>query len=152
MIGGRYLSEVCRAVFGEYLKKAIPEFTTRDMNELISGQKTAEAILGFAVSEEEQEWLCALVRAVFARAARLIGAASFGILSHLAQGKGVTEQSIAIEGSLVEKIKGVPSLIEDAICIFCMAPTENTRIHVAPNSNGASVGAAIAAALSCYKL
>ena len=36
MIGGRYLSEVCRAVFGEYLKKAIPEFTTRDMNELIS--------------------------------------------------------------------------------------------------------------------
>ncbi|WP_444707268.1 hexokinase family protein [Megasphaera elsdenii] len=152
MIGGRYLSEVCRAVFGEYLKKAIPEFTTRDMNELISGQKMAEAILGFAVSEEEQEGLCALVRAVFARAARLIGAASFGILSHLAQGKGVTEQSIAIEGSLVEKIKGVPSLIEDAICIFCMAPTENTRIHVAPNSNGASVGAAIAAALSCYKL
>ena len=152
MIGGRYLSEVCRAVFGEYLKKAIPEFTTRDMNELISGQKTAEAILGFAVSEEEQEGLCALVRAVFARAARLIGAASFGILSHLAQGKGVTEQSIAIEGSLVEKIKGVPTLIEDAICIFCMAPTENTRIHVAPNSNGASVGAAIAAALSCYKL
>ena len=59
MIGGRYLSEVCRAVFGEYLKKAIPEFTTRDMNELISGQKTAEAILGFAVSEEEQEGLCA---------------------------------------------------------------------------------------------
>ena len=62
----------------------------------------------------------------------------------MAEDKGFTEQSIAIEGSLVEKIKGVPSLIEDAIC---MAPTENTRIHVIPNSNGASVGAAIAAAL-----
>ena len=72
---------------------------------------------------------------------------SFGLLSHLAEDKGFTEQSIAIEGSLVEKIKGVPSLIEDAICVFCMAPTENTRIHVIPNSNGASVGAAIAAAL-----
>ena len=147
MIGGRYLSEVCRVVFGEYLKRDIPYFTTRDMNELISGQQTAEELLGFAVSEEEQEGLCALVRAVFARAAQLIGAASFGLLSHLAEDKGFTEQSIAIEGSLVEKIKGVPSLIEDAICVFCMAPTENTRIHVIPNSNGASVGAAIAAAL-----
>ena len=65
----------------------------------------------------------------------------------MAEDKGFTEQSIAIEGSLVEKIKGVPSLIEDAICVFCMAPTENTHIHVIPNSNGASVGAAIAAAL-----
>ena len=69
------------------------------------------------------------------------------LVQEIAEDKGFTEQSIAIEGSLVEKIKGVPSLIEDAICVFCMAPTENTRIHVIPNSNGASVGAAIAAAL-----
>ena len=91
MIGGRYLSEVCRVVFGEYLKRDIPYFTTRDMNELISGQQTAEELLGFAVSEDEQEGLCALVRAVFARAAQLIGAASFGLLSHLAEDKGFTE-------------------------------------------------------------
>lgn len=89
MIGGRYLSEVCRVVFGEYLKRDIPYFTTRDMNELISGQQTTEELLGFAVSEEEQEGLCALVRAVFARAAQLIGAASFGLLSHLAEDKAL---------------------------------------------------------------
>lgn len=148
MIGGRYLSEVYRQVLCDYLGRAdVPSFTTRDMNELIFGVRSAKDVLGFDVTPAEQEGLAALGKAVFARAAQLIGAASFGILSHLAGEEPIKEQAIAIEGSLVEKIKGVPMLIEDAICVFCMAPTENTHIHVAPNSNGASLGAAIAAAL-----
>ncbi|WP_296902536.1 hexokinase [uncultured Megasphaera sp.] len=148
MIGGRYLSEVYGQVLCDFLGRAdVPYFTTREMNELISGVKSAEDILGFAVTAAEAEGMKALGKAVFARAAQLIGAASFGILSHLAGEEAIKEQAIAIEGSLVEKIKGVPALIEDAICVFCMAPTENIRIRVAPNNNGASLGAAIAAAL-----
>ena len=106
MIGGRYLSEVCRAVFGEYLKKAIPEFTTRDMNELISGQKTAEAILEFVVSEEEQEGLCALVRAVFARAARLIGRPASGSSATWLRGRGLRNSPSPSKAAWSKRSKG----------------------------------------------
>ena len=77
----------------------------------------------------------------------MIGAASFGILGHLAGEEELKAQAIAIEGSLVEKIAGVPEVIEGAVCRSCMGLSEGTPIHIVPNSHGASIGAAIAAAL-----
>lgn len=148
MIGGRYLNELFRVILMDYLDcDDIPRFTTRCMNELFSGEKTVRDVLGFDVTPEQKEGLCALGQDVFTRAAQMIGAASFGILGHLAGEEELKEQAIAIEGSLVEKIAGVPSVIEGAVCRSCMGLSEGTPIHIVPNSHGASIGAAIAAAL-----
>lgn len=89
--------------------------------------------------------------AIFVRAAQLAGAVSCGILRHLYGDGPVPDQSVAVDGSLLEHVRGALFMMEDAMQA-CQneGVSRDKQIPVDPVliQDGPLVGAAVAAAIA----
>lgn len=156
MIGGVYLCELYRQAVMTYLGTSfLPEFTTKDMNCIVTNESSYEGRLLMGhfwqriVSPRDVKPLRSIGAAIFVRAAQLTGAACYGVLRHLYPNGDIPQQMIAVEGSVMEHVRGSLFMMEDTLRI-CQAGTYVQPMMAEPVlvKNGPSVGAAIAAAMA----
>ena len=147
MVSGRYISDVYRYALEDWLGRAIPAMTTKDMNRLVQGTGRVETSLLGVLSPTEVEGARGIGRAIFYRSAQLIGAAAFGILLHLYVDETLPPQALSMEGSLVSHIEGMKEGIGATIHTLCNTMQKESFLSVIVNDGGPSLGAAIAASL-----
>lgn len=159
MVGGAYLNNVFRNIAMTYFNTTeIPFFTTQDMNGIIMTENMKDVRLRMGrmwkrlVPPEDVRPLRNLGAAVFVRAAQLSGAACFGVLRHLYPDGDIPRQTLAVEGSVLEHVRGGLLMMEDALraCQSGYGKSRSQSIPAEPSviKDGPSVGAAIAAAMS----
>lgn len=158
MISGAYAAEIFRRTVMSYFHTdQIPPFTTADMNELVStedereGQMRMGRLWNRIVPQEDVRSLRNIGASIFVRSAQLAGAAVSGILRHL-YGTEVPPQTIAVDGSVLEHVRGALFMMEDAIqaCQNTGNQNRTRQIPVDPMliKDGPLVGGAIAAAIA----
>ena len=100
------------------------------------------------VSPRDIKPLRSIGAAIFVRAAQLTGAACYGVLRHLYPNGEIPRQTIAVEGSVMEHVRGSLFMMEDTLRI-CQAGHYIQPMLAEPMlvKDGPSVGAAIAAAI-----
>lgn len=158
MVSGAYLSEIYRqTVMSFYDTTDIPTFTTKDMNQIVSTENLKEGRLFMSclwkriVSPEDVRPLRNIGAAIFVRSAQISGAAVYAVLRHLYGNLPIPEQTIAVEGSILEHVRGGLFMMEDAMraCQSTFGQKRNANVLAEPLviKNGPSVGAAIAAAM-----
>ena len=151
MTSGRYLGELY-ALALEYClgreKGTVPVFSAAELSGILSDG--AENILHFhgidGLSKEEYEEAEALAEAVLRRSARLVAAEFAGTLWHLAGSGMILPQSIAVDGSVYEKIPFLQAALHDALVE--LLGSDSRKITVACVKDGSALGAAIAACIS----
>lgn len=147
MISGQYISQVYRYALEEWLQRPIPSMTTEAMNGFVEGNGVVGTILVDVLGNEDVEGAQQIGKALFSRAAQLLGAASFGVLRHL-YGRGrIPAQTLSIEGSLISHISGMKEEMAATIDGLCHVKKEGAPISVTINDGGPSLGAAVAASL-----
>lgn len=158
MVSGAYLSEVYRqTIMSYYQTDDIPKFTTRDMNTIISTENVKEGRLFMSclwkriVSPEDVRPLRNIGAAIFVRSAQLSGAAVYAVLRHLYGDDVIPAQTVAVEGSILEHVRGGLFMMEDSMraCQATFGKKRNAAMQAEPLviKNGPSVGAALAAAM-----
>lgn len=156
MIGGAYLCELYRQAVMTYLDTPfLPDFTTKDMNRIVTNESSREGRLLMGqiwqriVSPRDIKPLRSIGAAIFVRAAQLTGAACYGVLRHLYPNGEIPRQTIAVEGSVMEHVRGSLFMMEDTLRI-CQAGHYIQPMLAEPMlvKDGPSVGAAIAAAMA----
>lgn len=156
MIGGAYLCELYRQTVMTYLDTPfLPDFTTKEMNSLVANESSREGrmLMGQLwqriVSPRDIKPLRSIGAAIFVRAAQLTGAACYGVLRHLYPHGDIPRQTIAVEGSVMEHVRGSLFMMEDTLRI-CQAGTYVQPMMAEPMlvKDGPSLGAAIAAAMA----
>lgn len=158
MISGAYAAEIFRRTVMTYFHTdAIPKFTTADMNELIStederdGQMKMGQLWDRIVAREDVRSLRNIGASIFVRSAQLAGSALSGILYHL-YGTEIPPQTIAVDGSVLEHVRGALFMMEDAIqaCQNTGNQNRTRQVPVEPLliKDGPLVGGAIAAAIA----
>ena len=144
-VSGAYAAEIFRQTLLSYFKtQDLPHFSTAVMNELISHDDDHQGQLAMRPIRN-------IGAAIFVRAAQLAGAVSCGILRHLYGEGPVPAQSVAVDGSLLEHVRGALFMMEDAMQA-CQneGVSRDNQIPVEPVlvQDGPLVGAAIAAAMA----
>ena len=158
MTGGAYAAEIFRQTLLSYFKtRQLPVFSTAAMNDLISCDNDLQCRLKMGqlwkriVRPDEVRPVRNIGAAIFVRAAQLAGAVSCGILRHLYGGEAVPAQSVAVDGSLLEHVRGALFMMEDAMQA-CQneGVSRDKQIPVDPVliQDGPLVGAAVAAAMA----
>lgn len=158
LISGAYLSEIYRQTVMTYYKTDdVPHFTTRDMNRIVGTENIKEGRLIMSclwnriVAPEDVRPLRNIGAAIFVRSAQICGAAVYAVLHHLYPDGKVPAQTIAVEGSVLEHVRGGLFMMEDALrasqASYGFSRTESVLAEPAIVKNGPSVGAAIAAAM-----
>lgn len=158
MTGGAYAAEIFRQTLLSYFKtRQLPVFSTADMNDIISCDNDLQCRLKMGqlwkriVRPDEVRPVRNIGAAIFVRAAQLAGAVSCGILRHLYGGEAVPAQSVAVDGSLLEHVRGALFMMEDAMQA-CQneGVSRDKQIPVDPVliQDGPLVGAAVAAAMA----
>lgn len=156
MVSGAYLSEIYRLVAMDYLHTDyLPHFTTESMNHIVANDNLQSARLRLGslwrriVAVQDVKPLRSIGAAVFVRSAQLAGAACFGVLCHLYPDGAIPPQIIAVEGSVLEHVRGSLFMMEDALHICQGGFGKGRPIQAVPTlvKDGPSVGAAIAAAM-----
>ena len=87
-----------------------------------------------------------LAGVIIARSARLVAATFAGIVRHRAHGAEITEQHIAIDGSVYEKMPLVAENLKKALTD--LLGDEAEKIHTVLENTGSALGAALAAAMT----
>lgn len=157
MTGGAYAAEIFRQTLLSYFKtRQLPAFSTAAMNDIISCDNDSQCRLKMGqlwkriVRPDEVRPVRNIGAAIFVRAAQLAGAVSCGILRHLYGGEAVPAQSVAVDGSLLEHVRGALFMMEDAMQA-CQneGVSRDKQIPVDPVliQDGPLVGAAVAAAI-----
>lgn len=158
MTGGAYAAEIFRQTLLSYFKtRQLPVFSTAAMNDIISCDNDSQCRLKMGqlwnriVRPDEVRPVRNIGAAIFVRAAQLAGAVSCGILRHLYGGEAVPAQSVAVDGSLLEHVRGALFMMEDAMQA-CQneGVSREKQIPVDPVliQDGPLVGAAVAAAIA----
>ncbi len=159
MISGAYICRIYRYTVMDYLKTyQIPAFTTEEMNRIVTNESSREGRLLAGklwkriLKPQDLKPLRSIGAAVFVRAAQLAGASCFGVLHHLYPQGDIPVQQIAVEGSVMEHVRGSLFMMEDSLRA-CQAVCGNGYGQKVPASpmivkDGPSVGAAIAAAMA----
>lgn len=157
MVSGAYLSEIYRRVVADYLEAdSLPSFTTEDMNHIVANDSPSEGrmLMGQLwkriIFLPEVKPLRSIGAAVFVRSAQLAGASCFGVLRHLYPDGVMPPQIVAVEGSVLEHVRGSLFMLEDALHICQAGFAKGQKISMSPVliKDGPSVGAAIAAAMA----
>ena len=140
-----------------YKTDDVPHFTTRDMNRIVGTENIKEGRLIMSclwnriVAPEDVRPLRNIGAAIFVRSAQICGAAVYAVLHHLYPDGKVPAQTIAVEGSVLEHVRGGLFMMEDALrasqASYGFSRTESVLAEPAIVKNGPSVGAAIAAAM-----
>ncbi len=147
VVSGKYLGELARQVFcilsierGLNLKWDQPySYTAKDVSLLLLGKKVE-----LGLSSEEYVALQKLFSRIVTRAAQLVAATYVGILQYAQLDNG-NEHTIAIDGSLYEKMPG----FKENLCraLKWLLRDKKYKINICFTKNGSGVGAAIAAAM-----
>ena len=159
MASGRYMGELfgmaLGTLFGEEGKAY--GFTSIDMSGIIgdSGEELGEVAsivsgrTGRTPDETERRDIQRLARTILNRSARLVTATFVGIIWQLA-GKGdVTEQHVAVDGSVYEKMPGAKESILRALSE--LLGQDAPKVDTILDNGGSGLGAAIAAAMAQRK-
>lgn len=158
LVSGAYLSEIYRQTIMTYFKTDnIPHFTTKDMNYIVGTESVTEGRLLMSrlwkriVLPEDVRPLRNIGAAIFVRSAQLSGAVIYGVLRHLYPDGNIPAQTIAVEGSVLEHVRGSLLMMEDALrasqASYGLSRTETIPAEPMLVKNGPSVGAALAAAM-----
>lgn len=162
MMGGAYAAEIFRQALLSYFKiRHLPAFSAAVMNDIISndndqqGQLKMGQLWNRIIRLDDVRPVRNIGAAIFVRAAQMAGAVSCGILRHLYGDGPVPAQSVAVDGSILEHVRGALFMMEDAMQA-CQneGVSRDRQIPVEPVlvKDGPLVGAAIAAAMSPCKL
>ncbi len=160
MVSGAYLSQIYRHILMDYLKTPhMPVFTTEEMNRIVANDdpKESRLLMGMLwkriIALQDVKPLRSIGAAVFVRSAQLTGAACYGVLRHLYPHGIIPPQTIAVEGSVLEHVRGSIFMMEDAlqICQAGFAGGKEINVSAALVKDGPSVGAAIAAAMAAHR-
>lgn len=158
MVGGRYLCEIFhRAVLTYFHADWLPMCTTKDMNDIIeeNDKKQLRILLGRIferiILPDDVEPIKNIAASLFIRAAQLTGASCSGVLQYVYPDRNIPQQTIAIEGSVMEHVKGSLVLVQDALraCLAVDAEgwTQPVPVEAQLVNDGPTIGAAIAAAI-----
>ena len=161
MVSGAYVAEIFQQTLLSYFKtRQIPDFSTAAMNDIISCDNDKQCRLKMGqlwkriVRPDEVHPVRNIGAAIFVRAAQLAGAVSCGILRHLYGDGTVPPQSVAVDGSLLEHVRGALFMMEDAMQA-CQneGVSRDKQLYAAPVliKDGPLVGAAVAAAMAVEK-
>lgn len=157
-VSGAYVADIFRQTLLSYFKTPdLPYFSTAVMNELIchdddhQGQLAMSRLWNRIVGLDEVRSIRNIGAAIFVRAAQLAGAVSCGILHHLYGDGLVPPQFVAVDGSLLEHVRGALFMMEDAMQA-CQneGVSREKQISAEPVlvKDGPLVGAAVAAAMA----
>lgn len=145
MTAGKYLGELCRLIL---LDCARPGLLDRDFFACYSRpySLTTERMVKFSGKEgfniNTYRAVEGVAAALIKRSAQLVAATYLGILQHI-DGTGIKHHTIAIDGSLYEKIPGYKQVLEE---VLIKNDNNKGRIKLVLSKDGSGVGAAIAAA------
>jgi hexokinase len=132
MAAGRYLGEMAR-------------LAADDLGQPAAADLTAEGVAAWLTEPAAPAELHSLAGLIVTRAARLVAATFLGVLTHtdpaLAQ-----KHTIAIDGSLYEKLPGYAEALKIALADHLGAAADRLDLRLVKDGSG--VGAAIAAAIA----
>lgn len=147
MVSGRYLGALFSRAFGDILGETFHAVTGEDLCRIIQGDGAAllRCMAGVSLTDGQIEESAALAEAIVRRSARIAAAVYVGMLRHILDGKSIGAQNIAVEGSFFTHMAVARVALRDALREILGDEGKNVQIlHV---TGGASLGAAIAAAM-----
>ena len=147
MVSGRYLGALFSRAFGDILGETFHAVTGEDLCRIIQGDGAAllRCMTGVSLTDGQIEESAALAEAIVRRSARIAAAVYVGMLRHILDGKAIGAQNIAVEGSFFTHMAVARVALRDALREILGDEGKNVQIlHV---TGGASLGAAIAAAM-----
>ena len=147
MVSGRYLGALFSRAFGDILGETFHAVTGEDLCRIIQGDGAAllRCMAGVSLTNGQIEESAALAEAIVRRSARIAAAVYVGMLRHILDGKSIGAQNIAVEGSFFTHMAVARVALRDALREILGDEGKNVQIlHV---TGGASLGAAIAAAM-----
>ncbi len=147
MVSGRYLGALFSRAFGDILGETFHAVTGEDLCRIIQGDGAAllRCMAGVSLTDGQIEESAALAEAIVRRSARIAAAVYVGMLRHILDGKAIGAQNIAVEGSFFTHMAVARVALRDALREILGDEGKNVQIlHV---TGGASLGAAIAAAM-----
>lgn len=147
MVSGRYLGALFSRAFGDILGETVHAVTGEDLCHIIQGDGSAllRHMAGIPLTDGQIEESAALAEAIVRRSARIAAAVYVGMLRHILDGKAIGAQNIAVEGSFFTHMAVARVALRDAL--LEMLKDEGKNVQILHVSGGASLGAAIAAAM-----
>lgn len=157
MVSGAYAAEIFRQTLLTYFQTpSLPPFSTETMNEIVSNDNDRQCQLLMArtwqriVPFTDVRPVRNIGAAIFVRAAQLAGTVASGILHHLYGNHLIPAQTIAVDGSVLEHVRGALFMMEDAMQA-CENEGQSREKQVPAEpfllQDGPLTGAAVAAAL-----
>lgn len=147
MVSGRYLGALFSRAFGDILGETFHAVTGEDLCHIIQGDGAAllRRMAGIPLTDWQIEESAALAEAIVRRSARITAAVYVGMLRHILGTGAIGAQNIAVEGSFFTHMAVARVALRDALREILKDEGKNVQIlHV---TGGASLGAAIAAAM-----
>lgn len=151
MVSGRYMGELYSLVTSSLMgKEESFNVDSRQLTEIMEAPKEDlcvlfEKLMSISVSEEEAEALKNLASAIAKRSARLVGAALAGAFWHIDSFIHEEKQYIAIDGSVYNKMPGIPEEVTRAL--YEILGEDAARVETMPVAPATILGAAIAAGM-----
>lgn len=155
MVSGRYMGVLYGLAIADLLgSDRAYNFTSIDLSAIVEDDFLDRHIVaeilqretGESFSKSECDLLQQLAAAIIVRSARLVAASYVGIIWHLTDEGSVQEQTIAIDGSVYEKM---PLVREELRKTFdALLGEDAAKISIVLENTGSSLGAAIAACIA----
>ncbi len=147
MVSGRYLGALFSRAFGDIIGMTIPAVTGEDLGTIIRGEGAPllRGLAGAPLTGDQMEAAAALAEAIVRRSARIAAAVYVGTLRHIVGNGPIGTKNIAVEGSFFTNMSVVRVAMQDAL--HELLGDEAKRLQILHVSGGASLGAAIAAAM-----
>lgn len=147
MVSGRYLGGLFSLALGDIFGETFPSVTGEDLCRIIqgAGSDVLRRLTGVPLTDNQIAESVALAESIVRRSARIAAAVYVGILRHIFGDGAVAAQNIAIEGSFFTHMVVAHVALREALQELLKEEGKNVQIrHV---TGGASLGAAIAAAM-----
>jgi hexokinase len=146
MVAGKYLGEIVRLIAADVLKwKSKPySLTSEDVAAITLGDFSKNPLFA-ELTDNKRNLIRLIATLVVNRSARLVAATFIGALTHI-DAHLERVHTIAIDGSLYEKLPGYANYLNQAL--GDVLGDKATMISVKLVKNGSGVGAAVAAALA----
>lgn len=155
MVSGRYLGTLFGHALADVLQNDRPyRFTSIDLSAIVMDEYLDKHVAGVLLEERtgkqftpiERAQLQELAATVIARSARLVAMTYAGIIRQRAGADEITEQYIAVDGSVYEKMPLVKENVREAL--NALLGKDAAKIHLILENAGSALGAAIAAAMT----
>lgn len=155
MVSGRYLGTLFGHALADVLQNDRPyRFTSIDLSAIVMDEYLDKHVAGVLLEERtgkqftpiERAQLQELAATVIARSARLVAMTYAGIIRQRAGADEISEQYIAVDGSVYEKMPLVKENVREAL--KALLGKEASKIHLILENAGSALGAAIAAAMT----